>query len=268
VTKSDLNIGIVDRPDRGLTYGEACFETFRVIDGAVFGWQQHVSRLACGLKNFAITLSGTDFEAIREKLLCQAGKISRDTLVRVTVTGGRTTWGLEREDAIPEVYIQCMPASLQYQAAALSVVEWPFPLLPKQAKFTGDYALTLRALQQWKGNGLPGKTEPLICKNGQALAAMTANVLICRNGLWFTPDESNGGVLAGVVRNALVENGCVEPVVCPAAWLEDCEAIALTNSGFFIRRVATVNGRMLDSGDQRFGPLYQALRGEAGVPEL
>ncbi len=269
MTKTDLNIRISDRLDRGLAYGEACFETFRVIDGQVFGWPQHLSRLCKGLESFGISLSERDLELIRKQTFERAAEIADDALVRITVSGGVAEWGLLRSgDQQPEIYIQCMPYVAPYRKMALSAVEWPFAVQVRSAKFSSDYALTLRAMRQWRSEGLPGRVTPLICKNGRLLSTPTSNVLICRRGVWHTPDESHGGVLAGVIRNTLVTESVAEISDCSVVWLDDCEAIALTNSGFFIQPVSMVCGRRLNTEHQVFEKLCQVLRGKRGVPAL
>ena len=96
MTKIDLNIRYSDGLDRGLAYGEACFETFRVIDGEVFGWQQHLFRLMKGLDSFGISLSERDLELIRKSLFEQAAEVADDVLVRLTITGGVANRGLVR----------------------------------------------------------------------------------------------------------------------------------------------------------------------------
>jgi 4-amino-4-deoxychorismate lyase len=269
VTKTDLNIHISGKLDRGLSYGESCFETFRVIDGNIFCWQQHVSRLAGGLKCFGIVLSDTDFESIHERVFHHAEEVSRDVLVRVTVTGGEAKWGLARNrDQQPEVYIQCLPSTSQGRETSISTVEWPFAIQAKTAKFTSDYALILRAMQSWNDGGLVEGVTPLVCKDGRVLSTLTSNVLIYRQGGWHTPDEASGGILPGIVRNELVAGGIIELSECPVPWLDDCEAVALSNSGFFVRPVSSVNGRALDRDYQIFESLYQALRGKPGVSGL
>ncbi|MDX8403872.1 MAG: aminotransferase class IV [Mariprofundaceae bacterium] len=267
MTKTELNIHYSDKLDRGLAYGEACFETFRVIDGKVFDWQQHLSRLITGLESFGISLSEHHLELIQKQLLARTAEVADDALVRLTITGGSANWGLVRNrDQKPEVYIQCMPYVSQRHEAELSTVEWPYSLQAKIAKFSSDYALTLRAMQQWKHDGLPESKIPLICKNGQLLSTLTANLLIYRKGRWHTPDESCGGILPGVVRNALITNSLIEVSDCPITWLDDCDAIALTNSGFFIQPAGMVNGRALNTKQQLFETLYQAFKGKPGVP--
>jgi len=273
VTKTDLNVQLnvqlSNVLDRGIGYGEACFETFRVIEGEVFALDQHFSRLADGLQSFGILLSKGNMESIRAQAIEHAAGIADDVLVKVTVTGGIAEWGLIRNrDQQPEVYIQCMPYVPTFQKIMLSTVEWPYATELKQAKFSSDYALSLRATKQWEGEGLSEKMTPLICKNGLVLSGLTTNVLLYREGSWHTPDESNGGVLQGVVRNELVAASVLTLSDCPVLWLDDCEAIGFTNSGVFIQPASMVNSRKLNREHQAFEMLYQVLRDKPGMPKL
>ena len=243
MTKTELKIHTVEQLDRGLAYGEGCFETFRVIDGEVFLWHRHMERLRRGMECFGYSLSEMDTDLIRERVVHEAN--GHDTLIRVTVTGGEASWGLIRsEDAQPTVYIQALSYQYNDQPIKLTTVEWPLPVTPRPAKFTSDYALTLRAMHQWQI--VPEKT-PLICKDGRVLSSLTANVLILHGGQWYTPDDVDGGVLSGVVRSLLLEKGLVEAAQCPVEWLEDCEAMMLSNSAIFSKPVASINGREIDS---------------------
>ncbi|HKI60620.1 MAG TPA: aminotransferase class IV, partial [Mariprofundaceae bacterium] len=247
--------------DRGLAYGEGCFETFRVIDGEVFLWHRHMERLRRGLACFGYSMSEMDADLIRKKAVHEAN--GHDTLIRVTVTGGEASWGLIRpEDAKPAVYIQALSYQQNEQLIELASVEWPFPVSPKHAKFTSDYALALRAMHQWQL--APTKT-PLVCKDGRVLSSLTANVLILHDGQWYTPDDAAGGVLPGVVRSLLLEKGLVESTACPVEWLEHCEALMLSNSALFAKSVSWINGREIDSMHSAAAAVRELLRMFPGV---
>ena len=253
-----------DRADRGLTYAEACFETFRVIDGAVFRWPAHAGRLQCGAAAFGLDFAAD--EALAGACLAAAAEAGGDALVRITLTGGEAPWGLYARAARPNVLIQAMSYAQQPSDAVLRAVDWPFPPKPRPAKFTGDYAEGLRALTGWRRQGLlADDEEPLVCAGGRVLGTLAANVLLYRDGRWWTPADGPG-VLPGTVRQALLEAGIVHAGPCPASWLADCAAMALVNAGSFVRPVASVDGRALDTAAARFAPLWQALRREPGVP--
>lgn len=256
-----MKIVSVDKLERGIAYAEACFETFRVIDGCCFAWPEHQQRLAIGLAEFGIALADDDFRSLYEAAVAAAAAIGPDALVRVTVTGGEAGWGLIKTTAAPSAYIQAMAFAGDRGAVTLQLRRWPFPLKPKRAKFCCDYAETLRALRGAKDIDL------LFERDGLLIAAATANLLLYRRGVWWTP-VAGDGVLPGVVRGALIDAGVVVEAECPVAWLDDCEAVALSNSGQFVRRVAEITDiKRYDIEHHAFDKLSQALIGEAGLPK-
>jgi len=223
----------VNTMDRGLAYGEACFETFRVIDGHIFDWPGHWRRLALGLSEFGLLLSPGQDEEVLFSCLREAAKVGEDVLVRLTISGGESGWGLTNRGSEPVAHMQCVAYSLQSSPLFLRLATWPFALQPKRAKFVTDYADTLRALHG------AADANVLFEQDGVLLATATANVLLYREGQWLTPQASTG-VLPGRVRDFLIRHGVVRELVCPVVWLDDCEAMVVCNSGVFIRAVAWV----------------------------
>lgn len=254
-----MELRISARLDRGLAYGEACFETLRMVDGGVLGWDAHLQRLRNGLACFGLSLDAKDaaelFDCCRE----QAARTGNDALLRVTVSGGEAAWGLANPSVRPTAYIQAMPTPERRGPVSLHHVAWPFPLKPRPAKFTADYAETLRALAASQVK------EPLFVHDGLLLAAATANVAIYRQGSWWTP-ACRDGIVPGIVRGFLLSAGVMAEAECPHSWLQDCEAMVLTNSGLLVRAVAAIDGRRLDAAHPAIDMLLDALRGQPGVP--
>ncbi len=248
--------------DRGLAYAESCFETFRVIDGAIFDWAGHWRRLQGGLAEFGLHLPLGQDEEILFACLREAAKRGSDVLVRLTVSGGQANWGLTARAEEPAVYIQCMLYSANSSPGFLRLRAGPFPLKQKSAKFTSDYAETLRAL---KG---AADTNVLFEKDGLLLATATANILLYRNGHWYTP-SAEAGVLPGRVRELLIKNTLVIEQSCPVSWLTDCEAAAVCNSGLFIRPIAYIADverlEAMDTDHKSFQPIMDILRQQEGV---
>ncbi|ATX82101.1 Branched-chain amino acid aminotransferase/4-amino-4-deoxychorismate lyase [Mariprofundus ferrinatatus] len=256
-----MKIVSADKLERGLAYGEACFETFRVIHGEIFAWDAHCQRLATGLAEFGITLSDADSERLRDASLKQAEQVGSDVLVRVTVSGGSAEWGLANVSEAPVAYIQVVSAPVRQKMAILMMRNWPFPLKAKPAKFTSDYAETLRVLKGSKNLDL------LFEQDQKLIATATANLLIYRGGHWWTP-LAERGVLPGVIRGHLIKAGLVHEAECPVSWVSDCEAMALCNSGIFIRPVAAVSEiKKIAVDHPALGELTGALAGNAGVPK-
>ncbi len=262
---SSLKIEVVDRLERGLAYGEACFETFRVINGRVFDWPGHWHRLARGLAEYGLLLPQAQDEEVLFACLREAARAGPDVLVRLTISGGEAPWGLAAKAEEPAVYIQCLPYTKSKAPAFLRLQSWPFPLKAKCAKFVSDYAETLRAL---RGSA---DIHVLFEQDDALIATATANILIYRDGHWSTP-LADTGVLPGRVRDCLIRNSLVIEQPCPVSWLEDCEAAAVCNSGLFIQPVAYIADiERLDAMDihhMSFQPLLDVLQQQEGVPLL
>jgi len=250
--------------DRGLSYGEGCFETFRIINGQIFAWPEHMERLTRGLAEFGISLSSEQMQGIFDRCLVRAGDTGSDVLMRITVTGGSAEWGLLKAAAQPNVYIQAVPfVSNGKPDKSLSLRAWPFPLKQRPAKFISDYGDTLRALRD------SAHADVLFVSGGSLLGAATANVLVYRNGQWWTPDGP--GVLEGVVRGYLIRAGLVQAAVCPVKWVHEAEAVLLSNCGALLQSVVEVqaDGEVLkfDSQHKAIAALSDSLLGQSGLPE-
>jgi len=230
-----LKVVSVDYMDRGLAYGEACFETFRVIDGKIFDWPGHWHRLAGGLAEFGLLFSPGHDEEVMFACLRHAASVGDDALVRLTITGGESRWGLTSKADEPVVHIQATAYAGSARPHFLRLATWPFPLQKKSAKFAADYAQTLRAL-----NGA-ADAQVLFEQGGMLLATATANILLYRDGAWHTPPDTLG-VLPGRVRDFLIRHDLAQEAECPVTWLQDCDAMAVCNSGLFIQSVAWIEG--------------------------
>ncbi|MDQ6959007.1 MAG: aminotransferase class IV [Mariprofundaceae bacterium] len=253
---------MLDVEDRGLLYAEACFETFRVINGVIFNWREHEMRLRMGLDLFGLVLPG------KLEYLCleEAAKYGSDVLQRITVTGGNAPRGLlpERKRNVG-VYIQSWLYETITEDIHLRTVMWPLPLYSRPCKLTADYAQTIRGLHNIKDRKMLAEgEEALICDTNMLYSAPTSNIFLFVEGVWLTPDADV--VLPGVVRHALLKAGVARTCPCPHDLAARCEAIALTNSGWFVRPVTSINGRKLRTDGAPFDSLYSVLRGRAGVP--
>jgi len=264
-TGSILKINHVDTLERGLAYGEACFETFRVTNGRVFDWPGHWHRLASGLAEYGLLLPVGQDEELLFACLREAAIAGPDVLVRLTICGGEASWGLTSKAIEPAAYIQCLPYTRNQAPAFLKLQSWPFPLKPKRSKFTSDYAETLRALSG------SADIHVLFEQHDLLIATATANILIYRAGRWSTP-LAEAGVLPGRVRDFLIRNSLVIEEPCPVSWLQDCEAAAVCNSGLFIQPIAFIAGverlEAMDIHHGAFQPLFELLQQQEGVSLL
>ena len=228
-----MQIVSVEKMDRGLAYAESCFETFRVIDGHVFDWQGHWQRLVGGLAEFGLYLAPGQDEEVLFACLREAAKVGSDSLVHLTVSGGEAAWGLMRKTKQPKVYIQSMPYQQNEAPLFLRLQPWPWPLKKKTAKFSADYAETLRVLHG------AADAHVLFEQSDKLLSTATANILLYRDGYWHTP-KADIGVLPGRVRDFLIQKAVVREALCPLLWLDDCEAALVSSSAVFIHPIAYI----------------------------
>ncbi len=255
---SHSHIQIIDSLDRGLSYAESCFETFRVVDGAIFLWDKHWQRLNHGLRSFGFDIANQHDEVLAS-CLQTAQQQGNDTLLRLTVSGGDAPWGLQ-QSVPPNIYIQAGIYEQPAQNIRLQSVEYPFPVQSKPAKFSADYAHTLQALQHWQ---LEAPQSPLVCKDGFILGGITANIALLLDGMWLTPEGE--GILSGCVRQYLIEQGILLATPCKTQVLEKLQAAVLLNSGAFVQGIEGINGKLLDHEHIAIYDLKQILTGQKGV---
>ncbi len=248
----------VNSLNRGLAYAESCFETFRVIRGQIFAWGYHFQRLQTGMQSFGIRIPDAWNNMLRQHCITAASKQGDDALVRLSVSGGDALWGLMQQ-AMPQVYIQTSPPPAT-QTMDLQSLVYPFALQAKPAKFTADYAMSLRAIQHWR---IDTPTSALICKQGHIISGLTANIALYAKHRWHTPEGD--GVLAGTVRHFLLESGMIEVSACPMDMLEHTEAAVLLNAGKFIEVVHSIDGTPLRIDHPAIADIKKLLQTQPGV---
>ncbi len=254
----------VEKLERGLAYGEACFETFRVINGRVFALPYHGQRLSRAAAAFGWSVDGHTYcrQAVEQARLHAAD----DVLLRLTLTAGTQPWGLLPANApVTHAYVQILPTPARSPLRLMSLDASAFPLRPKIAKYSADYADFLRLFQLYRTR-LGSEYMPLWTLDGRVISTMTANILLCMDGQWLTPDDAR--CLPGTVRQHLLNAGVLRVAPCSSAMLQQCQAIACCNSSLFVQAVSWLDGRAFDNETNHafISPLLDALRGHDGVP--
>jgi len=252
----------VSQLNRGIAYGESCFETFRVIHGAVFALQQHQHRLEQSAACFGWQVDGAE--------LCkQAVHVAMaqydDALVRITLSGDVAPWGLLPSSHRPRSYLQVMASVERKPCHLYSVDCGDLTLRPRHVKIAADYATMLMLYHRTAP--LPDGSQPLWCSHHAAISTMTANVVFLLDGQWCTPINQDG-VLSGIVRAHLLQHHTITARCCERSAIANCQAMACINSGVMVQVVHSLDGRMLDISPHTFEPLYAVLRYQHGVPDL
>ncbi len=253
---SDVMVHHYTDCDRGLMYAEACFETVRVWHGQVYAWAQHERRLQQGLATFGLSMP----KHLYAQVCAAAEPYGKDVMVRLTLTGGRAAWGLQQRAEHPALFLQAQAYTAR-AAPRLRTCVWPFPVKKKLAKFTADYAETLRACHQ---AALAADEQALFHRHAHVLATATSNILFFHQGQWKTP--AGDGVLPGVIRAALLNAGLLTACACPMNVLLEAEAIAVCNSLVFVQAITHIDGQERLCDQQAVKQLWDVFHAAKGVP--
>ena len=196
--------------DHGLLYGDGVFEGIRSYNGRVFRLKEHLDRLYNSAKAIWMTIPMAKEEmagAIESTL--KANKL-RDSYIRVVVTRGAGTLGLDPNkcpkpsviiitDSIalypPEFYEKGLEvitvATLRNHNAALS------PRI-KSLNYLNNILAKIEGLQA-------GVVEAIMMNTEGCVAECTGdNIFIVRGGVLSTPPVT-AGILGGITRNCVIE---------------------------------------------------------------
>ena len=228
--------------DRGLTTGDGCFETMKVIEGEPFALSRHLGRLArsCRLLDIAAPPAPLVREAVATVIAANDPGVGR---VRVTVTAGRAPLGPSRGESEPGLFVLTGPPRVLGPAAAVAVCPWVrnerSPLAGAKATSYGDNVVAAR----WAA--ARGCDEALFANTvGELCEGTGSNVFLVVDGELWTPPLSSG-CLAGVTRELVCELVEVDEAPVPIAALGEATEAFLTSSTRDVHPVASIDGRAL-----------------------
>ena len=240
----------VQPTDRGLSYGDGVFETFRCHSGLIHLWPLHRERLFRGLEVLGIPLA----EARLEQQLALAcdylqGHDIADAAGRVTITRGPGDRGYR--GATGEASILCSLYPTSPWRALPDPVELVIcnSTLSRQPRLAGikhcnrlEQVLAARELES-RG----AEDGVLLNDRGELTCALAANIFVVRKGELLTPPVNECGI-AGTVRRLVIETlapeagiDCRETVLMPSD-LADAEEMFLTSSLSGLRQVSHCEG--------------------------
>lgn len=267
--------------DHGLLYGDGVFEGIRAYHGRVFKLREHIDRLYCSAKAILLTIPLRP-QAMLEAVLetCRRNKI-RDGYIRLVVTRGPGTLGLNPNRCkkpgiiIIADRIQLYPP--EYYEQGLEIVTVPTTRSLHSALNPAIKSLNYlnNILAKIEAN-IAGVEEAIMLNAQGYVAECTGdNVFILKGGKMATPPLSAGalyGITRGVVIELAQEAGL--PVSEPELTRYDlfnADECFLTGTGAEIIPVVKIDGRVIGSG--RPGPVtknlvqkYHALTQVSGEP--
>jgi branched-chain amino acid aminotransferase len=267
--------------DHGLLYGDGVFEGIRAYGGRVFMLDEHIERLYRSAKAIAMEIPMTKAAMAKAVVkTCAANKI-RDGYIRLVVTRGVGTLGLnpftckEPQVIIIAAGIQLYPKKLYETGLAIVTVG----TMRNQAEAVNPRIKSLNYL-----NNVLAKIEAInagvmecIMLNAQGYVAEASgdNIFILRGKTLVTPPSWSGaleGITRAVVMRIAPEQGYeVREDVLTRYDLYTADEMFLTGTAAEIISVVDVDRRKIGNGKpgpvtRELGRLFHAFAQSSGTP--
>jgi len=267
--------------DHGLLYGDGIFEGIRAYNGRVFKLKEHIDRLFYSAKAILLTIPMTHAELMRATVeTCRKNKL-RDCYIRLVVTRGPGTLGLNPNRCkTPSVIIiagkiQVYPEQLY--ARGMDIVTVPTVRNLHSALNPAIKSLNYlnNILAKIEANNSGVEEAVMLNSEGFVSECTADNLFIIKEGKLFTPPLS-AGALYGITRHTVMElaEKSGVPVSEPNLTRYDlfnADECFLTGTGAEIMPVIKIDGRVIGTGKP--GPItrklvteYHALTKVTGEP--
>ena len=256
--------------DHGLLYGDGVFEGIRAYHGRVFRLQEHIERLFYSAKAILLTIPLTHQEMMQAVLdTCRRNKL-RDGYIRLVVTRGAGTLGLNpnrcKNPAVIIIAdkIQLYPPALY--AKGLDIVTVPTTRNLHSALNPAIKSLNYlnTILAKIEANNAGCEEAILLNAEGFVSECTGDNLFIIRRGELLTPPLS-AGALYGITRGVVIELArqagmTVSEPNLTRYDLFNADECFLTGTGAELIPVVKIDGRVIGTGKP--GPLFRQLANE------
>ena len=225
--------------NRGLQYGDGLFETLRVHHGEVPLWPRHLARLREGAIRLRIDVPEPAFVEARIAELVTGVEAGVLKLLLTRGDGGRGY--APPVEAVPVWMLarHALPAS--QGALRLHPCETRMAAQPALAgiKHCNRLEQVLARAEAERAGCDEGLVRDM---DGAPVCATSANVLVLRDGRWWTPPVARCGV-AGVLRGWLLDAGLVAEAALSMEDVLSAEGLALCNAVRGILPVSSLGAR-------------------------
>jgi len=248
-------VTMVSVEDRGFTLGDGVFDTALAVNGVIFARERHVTRLVEAANAIGIEVQKSALDSALD-LHGATLRAPPCTILRTTVTRGPAARGLWPASAgEPTVVVTTSPwnPSLLGQPAKLITAS-----APRNERSLTSNLKTLNYLDHIlaaREAAVRGTDDALILNTqGRVACSTIANIFILKGNRLTTPPLSEG-CLPGITRALVLE-------IAPSLGLEVAEspirlgeiiaadAVFLTNSVRFVRRVTALDGINIPYNDE------------------
>ncbi len=267
--------------DHGLLYGDGVFEGIRAYHGRVFKLKEHIDRLFCSAKAILLTIPMSPAAVIEAVLeTCRHNRV-RDGYIRLVVTRGAGTLGLNpNRCSHPSVIIIAGKIQLypvEFYEKGLEIITVPTTRNLHSALNPAIKSLNYlnNILAKIEANNAGCEEAIMLNSEGFVAECTGDNLFVVRGGQLSTPPLSAGalyGITRGVVMELAREEGL--PVFEPNLTRYDifnADECFLTGTGAELIPVVKVDGRTIGSGKpgpftQKLERKYRALTQVSGEP--
>jgi branched-chain amino acid aminotransferase len=267
--------------DHGLLYGDGVFEGIRAYNGRVFKLKEHIDRLFYSAKAILLNIPMSHSAIMRATIeTCRKNKI-RDGYIRLLVTRGVGTLGLNPKRCkrgsviIIADKIQLYPQS--FYKRGLDIITVPTTRNLHSALNPAIKSLNYlnNILAKIEANNAGCEEAVMLNAEGYVAECTGDNLFIVKGGELFTPPLS-AGALYGITRQTLIDlaREMGHPVSDPDLTRYDlfnADECFLTGTGAEIVPVVKIDGRSIGTGKP--GPVtrrlvmeYHALTNVSGEP--
>ncbi len=267
--------------DHGLLYGDGVFEGIRAYNGRVFKLKEHVDRLFRSAKSILLTIPLSPTEITRAVLeSCRRNRV-RDGYIRLVVTRGAGTLGLNPNRCKnPSVIviagkIQLYPPELYERGMDIVTVPTTRNLSSALNPAIKSLNYLNNILAKIEANNAGCEEAILLNAEGFVAECTGDNLFIVKAGELMTPPLSAGalyGITRRVVMEIAAESGLkvTEPNLTRYD-LFNADECFLTGTGAEVVPVVKIDGRQIGSGvpgpvTERLVAQYHALTKVSGEP--
>jgi branched-chain amino acid aminotransferase len=267
--------------DHGLLYGDGVFEGIRAYNGRVFKLKEHIDRLFCSAKSILLTIPMGHREMMKAVVeTCHRNKL-RDCYVRLVVTRGVGTLGLNPNRCKnPSVIviagkIQVYPPELYQKGMEIITVPTVRNLHSALNPAIKSLNYLNNILAKIEANNAGCEEAVMLNAEGFVSECTADNLFIVKDGDLYTPPLS-AGALYGITRRVVMEMAAESgmEVTEPNLTRHDlfnADECFLTGTGAELVPVVKIDGRLIGNGKpgaitQKLVAQYRALTKMSGEP--
>jgi branched-chain amino acid aminotransferase len=267
--------------DHGLLYGDGIFEGIRAYNGRVFKLAEHIDRLFYSAKAILLKIPLSHEEIVRAVVeTCRRNRI-RDGYIRLVVTRGAGTLGLNPNRCknpcviIIADKIQLYPAELYERGMEIITVPTTRNLHSALNPAIKSLNYLNNILAKIEANNAGCEEAIMLNAEGFVSECTGDNIFIVKAGQMLTPPLS-AGALYGITRGVVMELAREEGLTVAEPNLTrydvfNADECFLTGTGAELIPIVKIDGRVIGAGKpgpvtRRLVDKYHALTKVSGQP--